>query len=125
LEDPEKRREALARARIIADPRKFRDYVLVPGHSSGKSHIFLRTLGYRPRSNADAWTLARLYEEQARKKVASGEIQFGERNQYGLRCTIVVVVRDVALRTGWRLRDNGTLWLATPFSGFARFASED
>jgi glyoxylase-like metal-dependent hydrolase (beta-lactamase superfamily II) len=125
LEDPEERWKALARARIVADPRKFRDYVLVPGHSSGKARIFLQTLGYRPRSNADAWALARLYEEQARAKIVAGDIQFGEQNQHGLRCTIEVVVRGVALRTGWRLRENGTLWLATPFSGFARIASED
>jgi glyoxylase-like metal-dependent hydrolase (beta-lactamase superfamily II) len=83
LQGPEKLWEALARARIVADPRKFRDYVLVPGHFSGKSHVFLQTLGYRPRSNADAWELAREFEEQAQERVATGAVQFAGTISYG------------------------------------------
>lgn len=70
MDDAASRQEALARARIIADPRKFREYVLVPGHPSGKDRIFLGTLGFRPISAADAWEPARLYEEQARERIA-------------------------------------------------------
>ena len=118
MEDPEKLWEALARARIVANPQKFRDYVLVPGHSSGKSHIFLRTLGYRPRSNADAWESAREFEEQALERVATGDVQFAGTISYGVRCTIVITVRGKALRTGWLLSED-VLRLITPFSGFA------
>ena len=61
--DAESRLEALRRALIIADPRKFREYVLVPGRPEGNDRIFLGTLGFRPYSVADAWELARIYEE--------------------------------------------------------------
>jgi hypothetical protein len=120
VDDPEGLREALARARIIADPRKFRDYVLVPGYPGGKDRIFLGTLGFRPRNAVDAWTLARLYEAQARERIATSNVQFGESDEHGHRCTMVVIVGGVALRTGWILRSDGVLWLTTPFSGFSR-----
>jgi hypothetical protein len=70
VDDQEEHLRAMRRARIVADPRKFRDYVLVPGHPKGKDRIFLGTLGFRPYSTADAWELARLYEEQAREQIA-------------------------------------------------------
>jgi hypothetical protein len=106
----------------MADPRKFRDYVLDPGHSGGKDWIFLGTLGFRSRSGADAWVLARLYEAQARERVEEGEVRFGESDEHGHRCTIAVTVRGVSLQTGWILRSDGVLWLTTPFSGFTRTA---
>ena len=112
------RLEALRRARIIADPRKFRDYVLDPARSGGKGRIFLGTLGFRPYSTADAWELARLYEEQARESVESGEVQFSGTIRYGHRFTIVITVRGVSLRTGWLFSDD-VLRLITRFSGFA------
>jgi hypothetical protein len=120
LDELGKRLEALARARVIADPRKFREYVLVPGHSRGKDRIFLGTLGFRPYSAVDAWELARLYEEQARERIALGDVQFGESDEHGHRCIIVISVRGVSLRTGWILRNDDILWLTTPFSGFFR-----
>jgi hypothetical protein len=120
VSENEQYRDDLSRARIIADPRKFRDYVLVPGHPKGKYRIFLGTLGFRPNSSADAWALARLYEEQAREQISTGDVQIGVKDVHGLRCMIVITVRGVALRMGWRLRDDGILWLSTPFSGFAR-----
>jgi hypothetical protein len=87
--------------------------------------MFLGTLGFRPNSAADAWALARLFEEQARQRIASGDVQFGEADEHGLRCTIVVRVRGVVLRTGWILRSDDVLWLATPFSGFSRAPRKD
>jgi hypothetical protein len=120
LDDDASRIEALRRARIIADPRKFRDYALVPGHSAGKDDIFLGRFGYRLYSAADAWTLARHYEEQALQQIDAGNVRYGKADEYGLRCTIVVTVRDVGLRSGWILRSDNVLWLAMPFSGFAR-----
>ena len=124
MTDPDALLESLRRARIVADPRKFREYVLVPGHPTGKDRIFLGTLGFRPRSGTDAWELARLYEEQARASVASGDVEFGETIEYGVPCTIIVVVRGVSVRTGWLL-DDDRLRLITPFSGFARGSLEE
>jgi hypothetical protein len=118
LDDSEERLAALMRARVIADPRKFRDYVLDPERSRGKHHIFLGTLGFRPRSTADSWALARLYEEQAQERVVAGEIEYGGAITFGDRYTIVVSVRGVSLRTGWLHKDD-VLRLITPFSGFA------
>ena len=119
VDEEPSRLEGFAHARIFADPRKFREYVLVPGHSTGKDESFIGTFGYRPRSAADAWTLARLYEEQARQRVESGDVQFRGMGRYGDRYTIVIRVRGVALRFGWILSE-GVLRLTTPFSGFAR-----
>ena len=101
MDDEDAWLEAPHRARIVADPRKFREYVLVPGHVSGKDRIFLGSLGFRLHSSVDAWELARLYEEQARERVAIGEVQFGRTIPFGVTTTIVVVVRGVSLRTGW------------------------
>jgi hypothetical protein len=123
VDDAEGRWDALARARVIADPRKFRDYVLVPGYPGGKDHIFLGTLGFRSRSAADAWELARLYEEQAQERIAAGEVHFARANPYGRLFSIVITVRDVELRTAWLLSDD-ELRLVTPFSGFARGTPE-
>ncbi len=120
MDDPGTPWQSLSRARIIADPRKFRDYVLNPGHAGGKDRIFLGTFGFRPKSGADAWALARTYEEQAREQIDSGDVRFGDSDEHGHRCTIVIHVRGVRLRTGWILRRGGVLWLTTPFSGFAR-----
>jgi filamentous hemagglutinin len=110
----------LEKAQILVDPRKFREYVLVPGHASGKDRVFLELLGYRPRNVDDAISLARLYEEQARQRIMLEEVQFTGTQPNGRRFMIVVVVRGVALRSGWLLRHDGTFWLTTPFRGFAR-----
>jgi hypothetical protein len=45
-------------SRIVADPRKFREYVLVADHPSGKDGVFLDLLGYRPNEADDADELA-------------------------------------------------------------------
>ncbi len=121
MDDAVSRLEALRRARIIADPRKFRDYVLTPDYPGGKDHIFLQTLGFRPRSVVDAWELARLYEEQAHERIVADDVIFAGAVEFGDRYTMTVVVRGVALRSGWLLRDD-VLRLTTPFSGFVRKA---
>jgi hypothetical protein len=119
VNEEDERLTALRRARVVADPRKFRDYALAPEHPKGKARIFVGTLGFRPNSSADAWTLARLYEEQARERIAVGDVTFSGTISFGLRTTIVVAVRGVSLRTGWLLSGD-ELRLVTPFSGFAR-----
>jgi hypothetical protein len=108
-----------------ASIRKFVSYVLVPGHASGKDRVFLDRLGFRPRNLSDARMLADLYLERARSAVDAREFELGETNEYGIRCTIVVQVHGVAIRSGWLLRPNGLLELVTPFSGFARPPREE
>ena len=105
---------------ISGDPRKFLEYVLVPGHPSGKDRVFLGTLNYRPRSEEDARTLLATYIAQARDKVARHEYTVGERDRHGQRYTIEIELRGRFVMSGWILRPDGTLWLATPFAGFAR-----
>jgi hypothetical protein len=103
----------------MADPRKFHEYVLVPDYPGGKDHIFLGTLGFRPHSAIDARELARLYEEQARERITSGNVQFARTNPYGDLYIIVIAVRGVELRTAW-LHAGDEVRLVTPFSGFER-----
>lgn len=106
---------------VIADPRKFSDYVLVPDdfQSKGKHRVFLWRLGYRARSDEDARILANIYETQARRKFELGDVAVGARDDHGQRFVIDIVVKGVALRSGWILRGDGVLWLVTPFTGFA------
>jgi hypothetical protein len=110
---------ALQQAQIFVDPRKFREYVLVPGHPSGKDRVFLDLLGFRARSAADAEELALAYQEQARQRIRAQDFRFTGTNEHGWRFIIVVAVRGVAMRSGWLLRRDGTFWLTTPFRGFA------
>jgi hypothetical protein len=119
VDDVASRLEALRRARIIADPRKFREYVLVPGNARGKDRLILGTLGFRPHSADDAWELVRIYEEQASQRISSGDIEFAGTIAFGDRYTIEIVVRGVTFRSGWLLSDD-VLCLTTPFTGFAR-----
>jgi hypothetical protein len=125
LDDEAQWNWALRQAQIIVDPRKFREYVLVPGHPTGKDRVFLGLLGFRAHSAADSFALARLYEEQARQQIEVGAVQFTGTTEHGRRYMIVVEVRGVALRTGWLLRHDGTYWLTTPFRGFARAKRKD
>ncbi|MCY7272252.1 MAG: hypothetical protein LH702_00545 [Phormidesmis sp. CAN_BIN44] len=103
---------------ITGDPRKFSDYVLIPNHKSGKDKIFLGLLGYRPNNLDDAQTLLETYITQAQAKFAAQDYTVGERDRHGQRFTIVIEIRGKRLLTGWILDNQGTLKLATPFSGF-------
>ena len=104
---------------IIGDPRKFSEYVLVPSHQSGKDKIFLGLLGYRPRNLDDAQALLEIYVTQAQAKFVAQDYIVGEHDRHGQRFTIIVEIRSKTLLTGWILDNQGTLKLATPFSGFA------
>jgi hypothetical protein len=100
--------------------RKFVAYVLFPGHESGKDRIFINRLGFRAQNADDARYLADLYLGRARSAIAELDYELGGTDEFGVRCTIVVWVRGIAIRTGWLLRPSGTLELVTPFAGFAR-----
>ncbi|MGA7952944.1 MAG: DUF6883 domain-containing protein [Gloeobacterales cyanobacterium] len=104
---------------ITGDYRKFSEYVLVPNHKSGKDKIFLGLLHYRPNNLDDAQALLEIYITQAQAKFVAQDYTVGERDQHGQRLTIVVEIRGKRLFTGWILDNQGTLKLATPFSGFA------
>ena len=105
---------------IAGDPRKFTEYALVPTHPLGKGRVFLGLFGFRPRSSEDAAFLLQTYLDQARAAVGRGDYRLGEDLGYGVRCSIIVEVRGVPLVSGWILRPDNTLWLTTPFSGFAK-----
>ena len=105
---------------VTGDPRQFSAYVLVPGHPTGKGRVFLDLLGYRPRSQEDANELLATYVEQAREKVAQGDYAAGKQDRHGQRYTIEIELRGTFVLSGWILRPDGSLWLATPFAGFSR-----
>jgi hypothetical protein len=105
---------------IVADPRKFSEYVLVPDHPKGKDRIFVARLGYRPRSEEDARVLAQTYVSQALERIAAGEYAVGDGDEFGQRVTIEIELRGTTILSGWILQPGGTLWLVTPFAGFAR-----
>jgi len=100
---------AIAPDRIVADPRKFTEYALDPDHPKGESRIFIGRLGYRPRSEEDAQTLAETYVSQARVRIAAGDHALGERDRFGQRLAIAIVVRDTTIVSGWILLSDGTL----------------
>jgi hypothetical protein len=103
---------------ITGDYRKFSEYVLVPNHKSGKDKIFLGLLNYRPNNLDDAQALLEIYITQAQAKFVAQDYTVGELDHHGQRLTIVVEIRGKRLFTGWILDNQGTLKLATPFSGF-------
>jgi hypothetical protein len=104
---------------ITGDPRKFSEYVLVPSHKSGKDKIFLGLLGYRPYNLDDAQALLETYITQSQAKFVAQDYTVGEHDHHGQRFTIVIEIRGKRLLPGWILDNQGTLKLATPFSGFA------
>ena len=106
-------------AAIIVDPRKFLEYVLVPGGAGGKSEVFLGLLGFRPGNSEDALELVTIYAGQAADRVEVGDYALSLRDEHGQRITITIEVRGVPLRTGWMVEPEGALRLLTPFSGFA------
>jgi len=100
---------------IIADVRKFSEYVLIPNHRSGKDKIFID----RPNNLEDAQTLQKLYVHQAQAQLLAQQYTLGDSDRYGQRFTIIIEVKEELLLTGWILDNNGILKLATPFAGFA------
>ncbi len=104
---------------VTGDLRKFSEYVLAPNHKSGKDKIFLGLLGYRPNNLEDAQALLETYIAQAQAKFIAQDYTVEEADRHGQRFTIIIEVREKKLRTGWILDNQGTLRLATPFSGFA------
>ncbi|NJR52265.1 MAG: hypothetical protein HC780_24510 [Leptolyngbyaceae cyanobacterium CSU_1_3] len=104
---------------ITGDLRKFSEYVLIPNHKSGKDKIFIGLLGYRPNNINDAQALLEIYITQAKTKFVAQDYTVGECDCHGQRFTITIEIKGNKLFTGWILDQQGTLKLATPFTGFA------
>lgn len=113
---------------FIAPIEKFRDYVFKPGATHGKDRVF-RSLGYR---RGDSQLLSDLYSSQAAAKYAAQDFTLGKADEYGQRINIVIELtvhtltakgyhssRSSYIISGWMIRNDGTLTLNTPFSGFA------
>ena len=77
-------------------------------------------LSYRARNEEDAEALLATYVSQARGKMARRDYALGKRDRHGQRYTIEVELKGRTVLSGWILRSDGTLWLVTPFAGFAR-----
>jgi filamentous hemagglutinin len=113
----------------VAPAEKFYDYIFKPGATHGKDHVF-RSLGY---DRSDSQMLSELYSLQADAKYAAQDYTLGKADEYGQRINIVIELtlntlteennyssRSIYLVSGWMIRDDDTLTLNTPFSGFAR-----
>lgn len=104
---------------IVADPRKFSEYVLAPANAQGKDLIFIERFGFRAHNEEDERLLATLYVDQARAKLNSGAYIQSRRDDHGQRYIVSIELFGVRLRSVWILRPNNVLNLVTPFSGFA------
>ncbi len=106
------------------DSRKFTDYLFKDGATHGKDVVY-RNLGYG-KEHSEA--LIKLYQEQAAKKYAAGQYTLGKKDQYGQRIDIEIELPGIGdaagktsyLRSGWMIREDGSITLNTPFTGFTR-----
>ena len=104
---------------VTADPRNFSEYVLDPENADGKDYIFVEMLGYRHRSLEDAAQLSIAYVAQAQEQLAACAYRLGSNDKFGHRVTIEIALGNLVLLSGWILRPDSVLALATPFAGFA------
>jgi filamentous hemagglutinin len=115
--------------KLVAPVENFYDYIFKPGATHGKDHVF-RALGH---SRSDAELLSDLYSFQVVAKFAAHDCTLGKADEYGQRINIVIELtlntlteennyssRSSYLISGWMTRDDVTLTLNMPFSGFAR-----
>ena len=108
----------------VAPVEKFRDYVFKLGATHGKDHVF-RSLGYDI-SHSEA--LATLYEQQAVERYARQDFALGVLDHHGQRVNVTIELPGIGqqagqisyLLSGWMIRDEDSITLNTPFSGFSR-----
>jgi hypothetical protein len=113
--------QAVAR-KANAPLAKFRDYLFKDGATHGKDAVF-RSYGY---AKEDSEALMQEYERQAAERFAAGEYKMGKLDQYGQRVTIPILLegkgaaagRSATIATGWMIKEDGTIALNTPFTGF-------
>ena len=103
---------------------KFAEYIFDKAKYPGKSAPF-EGLGYGKDQSSQ---LAQMWEQQAATKYASGDFNIGYRDIYGQRINIEIVVPGIGeaigktsyMKSGWIILPDGSIKLATPFSGFTR-----
>ena len=108
-----------------ADVRKFTEYIFKPGRVDDKRIIFER-MGY---SIDDAEQLVKTFQEQAVRKFASGNFSLKDfPDQHGQRISIAITLNGVGeaagktytFISGWMMRQDGSITLNTPFSGWVK-----
>ncbi|WP_423751940.1 DUF6883 domain-containing protein [Heliobacterium chlorum] len=90
----------------------------------GKDVVF-KNLGYTKETADD---LIKIYQEQATQKYAKGEYTLGKNDQYGQRIDIEIELPRIGdatgetsyLKSGWMIKEDGSITLNTPFSGFTK-----
>ena len=110
--------------RASVDIRKFSEYIFKPDATHGKDTIF-RKLGYSERDSAK---LSEIWQKQASEKFANGDYVLGKKNEYGQRIEIEIKLEGIGdakgkvsyIKSGWMIREDNTITLNTPFSGFTK-----
>ena len=108
---------------------KFSAYIFKEGATHGKDPIF-RGLGYSAEHSSQ---LAKIFQYQGAKAFANGNYTAGNliiKNgvNHGRSITININLRGIGasstksynFKSGWVLRNNGSISLSTPFSGFVK-----
>jgi RHS repeat-associated protein len=114
----------LGKINVNVDNRKFAEYIFKEGATHGKDAVY-RNLGYGKKHSDD---LVKLYKKQALEKFAKGDYTLGKKDQYGQRINIEIELPGIGsksgktsyLKSGWMIREDGSLTLNTPFSGFTK-----
>jgi hypothetical protein len=109
---------------IYVDKRKFSDYIFNKQYDDGKEKVFA-DLGY---SKKDSDLLTKIYTDQAKENYTKGNYILGIKDEYGQRITIEIKLDSIGLKydktsylkSGWMVKEDGSLSLNTPFSGFSK-----
>ena len=110
---------------VSADMRKFTEYIFKDGAAPGKDVVY-KNLGY---SMENSEALTKNYVEQAMTKYKNGQYQInGDPTQYGQKINIEIELPGIGdaagktsyLKSGWMIRQDGSITLNTPFSGFTK-----
>lgn len=103
---------------------KFSNYIFKDGATHGKDAVF-KGLGYNKNHSAQ---LAQMWQHQASIKFNKGDYRLGKVDQYGQRIDITIDVPGIgsasgkssSMKSGWMMKDDGTINLNTPFTGFTK-----
>lgn len=110
--------------RVIADPRKFSEYIFKENADHGKDVIF-KSLGY---TKLHSDNLAETYRNKGAEKFEKKDFRPGKKDRYGQRITIEIALPGIGkaegktayILSGWMLLPEGGIRLLTPFTGFSR-----
>ena len=104
----------------MCDIRKFSEYIFDVEKSRGKTILF-ELWGYNV---ADSEFLQQLYITQAIQKYCAGQYVYKGAGMEYTRAEIIIDIPDKTggaqhIKSGWCIMPQGTIKLATPFSGYA------